>query len=135
MTSARRYPETKIKSAILAYLRTQRDVWAERRNAGSRLITAKGMVAKVAFGEPGTPDITGYLKYLALRRTATGNERCSLPFGIEVKRPGQRLNANQKAWHAKAGEFGIPVAVCTSISDARAFIERLRRGEWSKEQV
>lgn len=118
--------ETLLTKAVLDYLNSQRDVWAERRNSGSRPLQAKGVERYVKLGVAGTPDITGYV-----RRGQCSQSFRALPFGIEVKRPGQKLNANQKAWHAKAGEFGIPVAVCTSISEARAFIERLRKGEWT----
>lgn len=123
----RRYPETKLKAAILAYLKTQRDVWAERRNAGRRPWTNKGVTGALTLGEPGTPDITGYLS----RNAPTLPSVLAVPFGIEVKLEDGRLNDNQKKWHAKAREFGIPVVVARSISDAKVFIERLRKGDWA----
>jgi len=127
MTHARQYPETKLKVAILAYLKTQRDVWAERRNAGRRPWTHKGATGALTLGEPGTPDITGYMHHSS---SADRTDGVAVPFGIEVKRKGARLNENQERWHQRAKFFGIPVCVARSVSDAKAFIEAVRKGDW-----
>jgi len=129
MKRARLYPETKLKSAILAYLRTQQDVWAERRNSGSRRIVAKGMIQNIALGEPGTPDITGYLRAESWLASNGKTAPIAIPFGIEVKLEGSKLNENQKRWHAKAKRWGVEVCVARSIGEVRAFVEGMRRGE------
>jgi hypothetical protein len=110
-------PDGGLTKPVLEYLATQRDVWAERRNSGGQLVKNKdGSYRSILLGEPGTPDITGYLRTVA----------CAVPFAIELKSTTGKLNDHQIAWHGKAHDFGLPVATCRSIGEAKAFIERLR---------
>lgn len=125
--------ETSLGANVMRYLRTQQDVWAERRNAGSRPLVANGVKRYVKFGEPGTPDVTGYLrpKRQFYIDDTPFEFQPAIPFAIELKSRTGKLNANQRAWHAKAERFGVPVCVARSVSEAKAFIEGLRRGDWS----
>jgi len=38
-------------------------------------------------------------------------------FGLELKRPGSYLSPAQKAFHARLGAAGVPVAVCRSLDE------------------
>ena len=98
-----------LTTKALQYLASCKDIWAERRNSGK--------VGKVFLGEPGTPDITGYIKRAG---------RFALPFGIETKAEAGKLNDNQIKWHAKASNFGFPVFTCRTLSEVIQAIQELR---------
>jgi hypothetical protein len=48
---------------------------------------------------------------------------------LEVKRPGEQVTAEQRAWLELVRRYGGFAAVVTSAADARAAIERARAGE------
>lgn len=109
-----------LTAAGLEYLATQRDIWAERRNSGMKLIPKdKGPgYYSIWLGEPGTPDICGLLRHPTGRR--------SLFFGIETKTPRGKLRVAQKEWHAKAELWGVPVCTARSLRDIIDFVAYLR---------
>lgn len=139
MKPRRSKPDAGLTPAVLDYLATQRDVWAERRNSGGQLVKNRdGSYRSIALGEPGTPDVTGYLRHdrSLLEQTIVNSEPMlgawpsyALPFAIELKSKTGRLNPKQQAWHAKAERFGVAVCVARSIGDVKAFLGRLRKGE------
>lgn len=114
---SRRKVDDGLTEKTLMYLATQKDIWAERRNSGSKLIPKKGGgFYKIWLGEPGTPDICG--------RMVTNS--WPLPFGIETKAPTGKLRAAQKRWHDRAFKSGMPVLVARSLQDVVDFVAWLR---------
>ncbi len=102
----------------LFYLATQGDVWAERRNSGSQLVPKReGGFYRIHLGEPGTPDVTGYLSRAG---------KTAIPFGIEAKAQNGVLNPEQRAWHAKANKFGVATCVARELRQVVGFIDMLR---------
>jgi hypothetical protein len=72
----------------------------------------KGRTGKrsIGAGEPGLPDIL------------------VVGFGhLEVKLPGGKLRPAQQAWHQKARERGVNVAVVMSVEEALATVNVWRR--------
>ena len=102
-----------LTTKALQYLASCKDIWAERCNSGK--VPTKG--GWVELGEPGTPDIRGYIKRAG---------RFALPFGIETKTPATELNDNQIKWHARASDFGFPVFTCRTLSEVIQAIQELR---------
>lgn len=126
---ARRKVDDGLTEKTLMYLATQHDVWAERRNSGSKLVPKKGGgFYSIHLGEPGTPDVCGLIQK---------GGRCSLPphallempiyFGIETKCKGGKLNANQRRFHEKAAKWGMPICTAESLEDVKRFLEGLRK--------
>ena len=103
--------EADLLRAALSWLNAHPCIWAERRNSGMR--------GRVRMGAPGTPDITGYVMARAAKT------RHAVPFGIECKAAKGRREVSQKAWHARAGVWGVPVCYARSLGDVRAFVEGL----------
>lgn len=52
--------------------------------------------------------------------------RYALPFGLETKAKGGKLNDDQKRWHRRADEFGFPVFTCDSLAAVRDAVKMLR---------
>lgn len=118
MARVRKKQDDGMVEKTLAYLATQKDVWAERRNSGAQLVRNRdGSSRRIMLGEPGTPDVTGYL---------FRSGKPPLPFGIECKSAKGKLNPDQKTWHAKANAFGIPTCVARELRQAVGFIDMLR---------
>lgn len=100
----------------LAYLATCSDVWAERRNSGSKIVSDGEKHWRIWLGEPGTPDICGQLR--------TG---CwPIYFGIECKAPKGAVRVSQQRFHAKAGVWGMPILVARNLTDVQDFVAWLR---------
>lgn len=92
-------PETALQSAIVKALR-QMGVWVIVMN-----VTKRRGKRGVNCGENGMPDLW-------------------TDFGwLEVKLPGEKLEHDQRVWHAKAKGRGIRVAMVDSIGDAVAVIK------------
>lgn len=116
---ARRKADEGLTEKTLMYLATQHDVWAERRNSGSKLVPKKGGgFYKIELGEPGTPDVCGLLRVAF---------ESPIYFGIETKCKGGKLNANQIRFHEKAAKWGIPICTAETLQDVKRFLEGLRR--------
>ena len=90
--------ETQLQTEILDALH-RIGVWAWRVNAGVR--------GGVRMAPAGTPDI------------------CVVnpPGWLEVKRPGEKLRAEQRAWHEKARRRGVRVATVTSRQQAVTLVK------------
>ena len=70
--------------------------------------TARRRGHHVQLAPPGTPD-----------------NLCMAPYlWLEVKRPGEDLNDNQRAWHAWAARHGIPVVTVETVAEA---VDAVRR--------
>lgn len=86
--------ETALQQAIQTSL-SKLGFWVERTNAGQ--------TGGVRHLPAGTPD-------LLILAPCYG--------WLEVKRPGEDLNDNQRRWHHRARRCGIPVAVVRSVREA-----------------
>ena len=130
----RRKADDGLTDKTLTYLATQHDVWAERRNSGSKLIPKKGGgFYRIHLGEPGTPDVCGLIR-VPQRSVETQYEsfRITMPaaliyFGIETKCKGGKLNPAQRRFHEKAAKWGMPVCTVETLDDVKLFLEGLRR--------
>lgn len=102
-----------LTTIALEYLAHCPDIWAERCNSGK--VPTRG--GYVQLSEPGTPDIRGYIKRAG---------RYALPFGLETKAKGGKLNDDQKSWHRKADAWGFPVFTCDNMVAVQEAIRMLR---------
>lgn len=87
--------ETQLSARIREALETL-GFWVIRLN-----VSGRRSARAVANGEPGLPDL--YLPGLG---------------HLEVKRPGQALNANQIKWHRRAKAAGVRVHTVDSVGEA-----------------
>lgn len=93
--------ETQLSKSIRGALEAA-GVWNQRVNSGKLLASSGGRSYMVQLAPKGTPDI------LVLS-----------PYGwLEVKRPGEKLSADQVAWHARAERERVRSAVVHSIEEA-----------------
>lgn len=124
----RRKADDGLTEKTLAYLATQHDVWAERRNSGSKLIPKKGGgFYSIFLGAPGTPDVCLLLRRVR-RDSAGGLIDVTLFYaGIETKCKGGKLNPNQRKFHEKAAKWGMPICTVETLDDVKLFLEGLRR--------
>lgn len=76
----------------------------------------------------GTPDVVGSVEVEVIT-PGGGAIRIGRFFGLEFKKPGEKPEPHQAALHAAWRSLGIFVATVTSTDEARAAIERCRRGE------
>lgn len=100
----------------LAYLATCSDVWAERRNSGSKIVSDGGKHWRIWLGEPGTPDVCCQL----LARP------WPIYFGIECKAAKGKVRRSQERFHKKAMSYGMPILVARNLTDVRDFVAWLR---------
>lgn len=123
---ARRKADDGLTEKVLAYLATQHDVWAERRNSGHIIqMTPGGGRYKIWMGEPGTPDVCGLIQ---TRIEAMDGTYSTLTyFGIETKCRGGKLNPAQRRFHEKAAKWGMPVCTVETLEDVKLFLEGLRK--------
>lgn len=76
-------------------------------------------------GVAGLPDRLGYLKA----------NPWPIPFWIEVKAPGKKLNPNQVAKKALATRLGIPIlSPCDHVDQAKEFKKKLLRMKNKQEE-
>ncbi len=123
----RRKADDGMTEKTLAYLATQHDVWAERRNSGYIIqMTPGGGRYRIFLGEDGTPDVCGKI---AVTRVVASTVYVPMlvPFGIETKCKGGKLNPKQRKFHEKAAKWGMPVCVAETLEDVKLFLERLRQ--------
>lgn len=107
-----------LTSAVLEYLATQDDVWAERRNSGSVMWPSpRGKLYNIWLGEPGTPDICALLFKPRAR---------ALYFGIETKALKGKARVTQLEWRELAKRWGVPVLETRSLHDVVDFVAYLR---------
>lgn len=125
---ARRKADDGLTDKTLTYLATQHDVWAERRNSGYIVqLTPGGGRYKIFLGEDGTPDVCGKIRLHDSFSNVFMPGGRLVPFGIETKCRGGKLNAAQKVFHAKARLWGMPVCTAETLEDVKLFLEGLRR--------
>jgi hypothetical protein len=74
--------------------------WVERQQSGKSVKVRRG---RMRLASPGTPDLLIVAPVYAW---------------IEVKLPGEKLNANQVKWHARARRAGLLVVVVESTAEA-----------------
>ncbi len=103
---------------FLQYLATQQDVHAERNNTGAVRAEYKGKERFIRYGVPGKFDIVGWLHHRRLR--------WAVPFEIEAKRPGGKLNANQVKRTELLEKMNVPYLVADSLEQVREWLEDLR---------
>jgi hypothetical protein len=108
--------ETQLVRAVLDALAAKR-VWAWRINSSLTVFGAtSGHARRVVKGAPaGSPDIMGILP--------GGGGRL---FGIELKSPTGKQNANQKAWQLKAEAHGVRYGIARTVSEGLALVEGWR---------
>lgn len=122
----RRKADDGLTEKTLTYLATQKDVWAERRNSGSKLIPKKGGgFYRIWLGEPGTPDVCGQIQTYSDRPDR--GYKALIYFGIETKCKGGKLNPTQRRFHEKAAKWGMPCVTVETLDDVISFIEGLRQ--------
>jgi hypothetical protein len=97
--------ESALQRAIVGYLHTA-GIWVIRTG-----VSRKRGKSGTQSGEPGFPDL--YLPGLG---------------HIEVKMPGEKLSAEQAAWHAKAERHGVRTAVAHAPKQALEIALAWRRG-------
>lgn len=114
-TSAPVPMEKDIQKAIMDRLKWLPGVSFERQNTGAVSVpSVNGSKARhIRFSEPGAPDIRCYVDGKAL--------------AIEVKRPGGRQRPSQAEWQAKHAAGGVVYRIVTSIEEALAAVEEMRR--------
>lgn len=119
----RRKADDGLTGKALAYLKLVPDIWADRRNSGSIIqVTPKGGRYSIYLGEPGTPDITGYLAAPPKVRVVT----TAIPFGIETKSLTGKLREAQLRWRDRATYFGVPWCEARTLQDVKDFVAYLR---------
>jgi len=109
----RRKQDGGIVAKTLAYLATQQDVYAERRNSGSIKVGER----LIKLGEPGTFDVTGYLILPG---------QYAIPFEIEAKSSTGELRKSQVKRAAMLTKMGVPHCMAKSLADVQAFLAKLR---------
>ena len=105
--------EAQIQDAILKALRIHPAVvWISRMNTGAgRLRRRDGTEQWIRFGFPGCSDILGQLRNGKL-------------LAVEVKRPGGRVSAEQKAFLEHASRYGALAFVARSSAEALGMLDR-----------
>ena len=112
--------EHAIQQAIRESLGLETDLVIWRNNVGqaSHWDPGSGRTLRVVYGlAPGSADLVGILA-----------PRGRL-LALEVKRPGEKARPDQEAWLALVRSCGGFACVVTSVAEARAALERARRGE------
>lgn len=108
--------ERVIQKAILAHLSLDKTLKVERCNTGAAMLPGRnGKMMPVRFGEPGSPD----LRLVIAPRGLAGF--------LEVKRPGGKQSDDQRAWEASCVAVGGGYAVVTSVDEALAAVEEMRK--------
>lgn len=77
----------------------------------------------------GTPDVVGSVE-VEIVTPGGGVMRLARFFTLEFKKPGEKPEPHQARLHAAWRSLGIFVGVVHSTAEARAAIERCRRGEF-----
>jgi hypothetical protein len=105
----RKAPETDLSHAIQMCLAAH-GVMHERIQTGSHQVRnpKSGKLYWIRCASDGTPDLWSELGFL------------------EVKRPREYLNPEQRAWHAKAKQRGVAVHVVHSVTEVQALITACR---------
>ena len=126
--------ERDVQAAVREWLATQPDVTIFR-NAQAYVQFPDGHKARTGLGT-GSADLIGSLTY---KRILTDRHRydetkdtymtVARALGIEIKRPGERLDPDQITWHDEMRRRGWVVGVAHSVDEARDTIERARRFE------
>lgn len=112
--------ETPILHAIRAAVAGEPGVLVWRNNTG--VDTTRG----VRFGlGVGGADLVGVCEC----PTSIGPDHFGRFFGLEVKAPGRRPSPKQRLWADAVRRVGGFVAVVTSADEARAAIQRCKRGD------
>lgn len=129
---SRRKADDGLTEKTLAYLATQHDVWAERRNSGSKLIPKEGGgFYRIHLGEPGTPDICLLIRlprqHYSMLKGEYETTHVLVYAGIETKCKGGKLNPAQRKFHEKAAKWGMPCCTVETLEDVKLFLEGLRR--------
>lgn len=106
--------ERDIQHAIRVALGSERDIDLERRNVGM-IIDSNGRAHR--FGTVGEADLQGIL-------APAGRF-----FALEVKQPGKKSRPEQVQWADRKRMRGAFVAEVHSVEEARAALDRARRGE------
>jgi len=101
--------ETQIVKQILAWMRLFPKKWKVWRNNNGAVPIGRTGMFRSNSTEKGIPDILFYLR--------DGSARFGV---IEVKRPGQRLTADQKEWISKASEDNCITIVAYSLEDVQS---------------
>lgn len=98
--------EANVQKAITDFLDAKKVFWM-RCNAGDRLMQSKGKTYRIKGHEKGTADLLVLLK--------TRPEMWPQPVWIEVKRPGGKQSAEQKAFAWKMIEHGCTYLLVDSV--------------------
>ncbi len=118
--------EREIQHAIRIALGGERDLDLERRTVG-QLKNGNGVV--IRFGTPGEADLQGVLRMTVWLDPAAQPIEMGRFFALEIKQPQQHSTAVQKMWAERKRMRGGFVAEVHSVAEARAALERARRGE------
>jgi len=105
--------EAQIQKAILECLQGI-GYWCWRNNSGNTVVGEGTSRRLIRMSPKGSPDIVGVLP---------GGRF----WGLEVKVPGKKQNANQIEWEAKARKFGVRYAVVDSVSSALSALAAWKR--------
>jgi hypothetical protein len=106
--------EAQIQKSILTCLQGL-GYWCWRNNSGNTIVGEGSSKRMIRMSPKGSPDIVGVLP---------GGRF----WGIEVKAPGKKQNANQIEWEAKARKHGVRYAVARSVVESIALLS-----QWSGE--
>ncbi|MDB4993660.1 MAG: hypothetical protein JWM74_1092 [Myxococcaceae bacterium] len=125
--------EKKIQADIEADIGAERDLLLLRNSVGqARYVSDDNKVFYVPYGlGVGSPDLVGMLRM----RGTVFVDGLTQPFShacwfcLEVKQPGETAEPAQEKCHAVWRRFGAFIAVVTSVAEARAALERARRGD------
>lgn len=110
--------EADIQSQVRAWLASQPDI-VIFRNAQAYVTFLDGHKARVGLGD-GSADLIGSLTIMV------GDRKCARAIGIELKRPGQKMSEDQRAWHTAMRLRGWVVGVVTCVDEAKSLIEQAR---------
>jgi hypothetical protein len=114
-TKPRNYPEQQIQRAVVDYLRLLENLgelfFYHCPNGGWRSKAEAGIFKSLGV-RAGVPDL---VLLFPGGRTAF----------IEIKAPGGRLSASQKAFKNAAEYFGFPFAECRAVDEVERFVRSL----------
>ncbi len=118
--SVRPKRESEIQRAILDYLELVPGVTVWRQNTGAMFGVYKGKRWAVRFGQPGLPDILGWVTCPVIERGGV----CQLArfLAIEVKAPGKRLSDAQAAFMGSVRAAGGVAIVARGVEDVQSVL-------------